>query len=322
MRILIAEDDSVSRRILESHLVKWGHEVVSTTTGREALEALSDPKSPRLAILDWVMPEMDGTEVVQAIRELPEVPFTFFILLTARDNADDLVSGLESGADAYLTKPYNQEELRARVAGGERIICLQQELECANAKLKHMVRTDALTQISNRKAILESISAELARANRRDDPVAVIMADIDRFKTVNDTYGHVAGDHVLCEVARRLHDACREYDSVGRYGGEEFAMVLPGVDYEYLNDVANRILDAVRSKPIAADGKALTITLSAGGVWLSPEIVWPVDIVMREADRLLYLSKEAGRDRFTWKPLVASVDVPNAKNPTTTQAVS
>jgi two-component system cell cycle response regulator len=308
LRILIAEDDAVSRRILEAYLKKWGHTVVVTDNGADAWEHLKRPDGPRLAVLDWMMPDLDGLQVCQNVREQPDLPFTYLILLTAKSGTDDIVTALDSGADDYLVKPYNAPELRSRIGAGERIVRLHRELEKANAELVRLAQTDFLTQLFNRSAIVHRLEEELARAARANSSMAVYMLDVDHFKHINDCYGHAAGDDVLVEVARRLREQCRPYDATGRYGGEEFVVIAPGPTLPEMDAVADRIRLTIAAAPFRSGKHAIDVTASIGGIWIAPGAETNVDQVFKEADELLYHAKRAGRNRAVTGSLVASPD--------------
>ena len=296
MKILIAEDDAVSRRILEAYLKKWGHEVVSTENGADAWKCLQRDDAPRLAVLDWMMPELDGVQVCQRVRNRESAPFTFLILLTAKGETDDIVTALDSGADDYLTKPYNAAELRSRIGAGERIVRLQEELEAANTALTRLSQTDFLTQANNRSAIVSRMNEELTRSARTNASLAVFLLDVDHFKKINDTHGHAAGDCVLIELARRLKEQCRAYDAIGRYGGEEFVVVAPGPHQDEIEAVGERIRLAIAHTPFEAGDATIETTVSIGGVWIPPGAAVSVDEVLKRADQLLYQAKDAGRN--------------------------
>src|SRR5271163_4693783 len=199
-RILIAEDDPVSRRLLELFLVKWGFEVSIATTGTEALQMLERLDAPRLAILDWMMPGMEGVQVCQKLRESADRKYVYVLLLTARTQKEDLLQGLESGADDYLTKPFNAQELRARLHVGQRILNLQENLIIAKEELFFRATHDALTGISNRGVAMDALLREHSRQVREGGSFGIILADIDHFKYINDKHGHLCGDSVLKEV--------------------------------------------------------------------------------------------------------------------------
>ena len=226
-KILIAEDELTFRHMLKTFLTKWGFQVTVVNNGLDAWNVLQGEDRPRLALLDWMMPNMDGVEICRAIREKKPDPYIYLLLLTSRDQKRDVVEGIEAGADDYLIKPFDPNELRARLHAGERIIELEDRLIRAQEALRDLATHDPLTGLLNRRASLDSLLAELSRGSRTQDPVCIVMADIDHFKKINDTHGHLIGDDVLCEVARRMQSSLRRYDTVGRYGGEEFLLVLP-----------------------------------------------------------------------------------------------
>src|SRR5271169_6441451 len=211
MRVLIAEDDPLSRKILEKTLVRAGYEITSVENGKLALEELSKEDPPRLALLDWEMPEKDGVEVCRELRNQKEQAYKYLILLSAKESKQEIVQGLESGADDYLTKPYDGEELRARLRAGERILELEDHLVEARESMRYQATHDLLTSLWNRGVIVELLSGEVNRSRREKNCTAVMMCDIDHFKQVNDQYGHATGDDVLREVSRRLRNSVRSY---------------------------------------------------------------------------------------------------------------
>ena len=216
MKILIAEDDPVSCRVLEARLINWGYDVVVTRDGNEAWRALQGKEAPRLAILDWMMPGIDGVEVCQKARKESERPYTYIILLTALNQVENLVLGMEAGADDYICKPVNANELRVRLRAGRRMIELQDELIAARENFREKSIRDPLTGLWNHEEILRILDTELVRADREGRSVCAIMADIDHFKEVNDKHGHPAGDAVLRMIAIKMLSIVRSYDSVGR----------------------------------------------------------------------------------------------------------
>ena len=295
MRILIAEDSSVQRQILTSVLEEWGYEVVSAEDGNEAWNLLRNGNAPQLALLDWIMPEMDGTEVCQKVRERGNEPYTYLILLTSLDEKTNTVKGLDAGADDYLTKPFDPHELRARLRVGERMLEIQRELITAREELRLQATQDSLTGMLNRRLVLDILERELTRGQRLELPLAVLMIDIDHFKAVNDAYGHQAGDAVLKEVAARVSTTVRPYDSVGRYGGEEFLVILPGCDEPRAQIVAERLCCVVSREAILTDAVEISVTLSVG-LALSAQGETSERLV-HAADRALYEAKRNGRNR-------------------------
>jgi two-component system cell cycle response regulator len=296
-RILIAEDDPVSRRVLHAFLKKWKYQVVVATDGLEALNALESDDAPPLAILDWMMPGMEGPEICQRVRQVAGRPYVYIILLTARNLKGDLLRGLAFGADDYLTKPFDAMELRARLDVGQRILDLQQNLIAAREELRFKATYDTLTGLCNRGIIIETLTREYARRSREGGSFGIILADLDHFKSVNDTYGHLAGDEVLREAARRMQSCVRTYDVVGRYGGEEFLILVPASDAAATFTLAERIRTAIESQPVQFDGRNISITVSLGVTACSNNNLSNSEGLLRIADDALYRAKRAGRNR-------------------------
>ena len=260
MKVLIADDDDVLRHILQTQLTKWGYDVVEARNGLEAWRLLHGNDAPKLAILDWIMPGMDGVEVCKEIRKREDHPYIYLLLLTAKHKKEDVIAGMEAGADDYIAKPFEPQELKVRLRAGRRILDLQAELLSARETLRYQATHDCLTGLLNRSATIEALRSELDRASRQGSPVCLMLGDIDHFKIVNDTYGHTVGDAVLCEAAQRMRSSLRTYDSVGRYGGEEFLFVLPGCDVQNARNQAERILAAITSQPIELPRVAIPIS--------------------------------------------------------------
>lgn len=295
-RILVAEDDPVSRRMLQAFLAKWGHEVEVATDGEEALAKLIQPGAPQLAVLDWMMPGLEGPQICRRVRELPDRPYTYILLLTARGQKNDLLRGLESGADDYLTKPFDSQELRARLHVGERILALQGHLIAAREELRFRATHDLLTGLANRATVLDAAHREHSRQMRENGPFSVIILDLDHFKTINDTYGHLAGDSVLRETARKLAACVRTYDTVGRYGGEEFLVVAPTTDDVGALALAERIRQAIEHPPVQTDAGPVRITASCGIATSDYQHPLAPDAMLRLADEALYRAKARGRN--------------------------
>ncbi len=298
MKVLIAEDDAVTRRVLEANLRNWGYDVVVCADGAEASAALQREESVHLVILDWMMPIMTGVEICRQIRDSTRKAYTYVILLTGKSERDEVVQGLEAGADDYITKPFDPNELKVRVRAGARIVHLQQDLLAALEKSEFQATHDALTTLWNRAAILERLSSELARSSREGTPVGVIIADIDHFKHINDEHGHLCGDEVLREVARALAALVRPYDVVGRYGGEEFVAVLPGCNTDQATEIAERLRNRFSTNPVRTLQGSLRVTLSFGVASTTDEKKHrDVDPVIQAADEALYEAKRKGRNR-------------------------
>jgi diguanylate cyclase (GGDEF)-like protein len=302
MRILIADDSIVSRHLLDATLRRWGYEVVIACDGNEAWQILQSRDAPRIAILDWVMPGITGPEVCRRVRAKAKEKdtYTYILLLTSKSMREDLIEGMESGADDYLTKPFDQHELKVRLRSGTRIVELQQELISAREALREQATKDFLTRIWNRSSILDILDRELERGRREAQPLGVILADLDHFKSVNDNYGHFGGDAVLREFVRRMASSMRPYDSMGRYGGEEFLIVLPGCDETATRKQAERMRAALAEEAMAFNEESRTITCSFGATASIPGADVPAEALIGLADNALYGAKRQGRNRVVF----------------------
>lgn len=287
MKILIADDDLTSRLILKALLLKQGHEVTVTCDGAEAWFEMQKKGSPRLVILDWIMPKINGVDLCRMAREKCETSSNYIILLTALNSKQNLLEGLQAGADDYLSKPFDDDILKARIGVGERVITLQLQLQ-------KQASTDVLTSLANRRAGLLSLKGELNRASRDTHGIAVGIIDIDYFKRINDTYGHLTGDDVLREFGLRLRSVVRSYDQACRYGGEEFLLIMPGGDVS-TSLRWERIKLAVTKTTFKTRSGPLKVTLSLGYSWDFGEN--SVDTIIAAADRALYEAKANGRDQ-------------------------
>jgi diguanylate cyclase (GGDEF)-like protein len=297
VKILIAEDDAVSRRILEAKLVKWGYDVTIARDGHEAARALAAPEGPRLAILDWMMPGRDGVDICREVRQRGPEPYTYLILLTAQAREEDLVRGMDAGADDYIVKPFKSNELRVRLRAGRRIIDLQQELIAAREALRTKAAHDPLTGLWNHGEILRQLGLELERARRAGQRVGVIMIDVDHFKSVNDSFGHLAGDAVLRAVADVMPTLMRAYDSVGRYGGDEFLVVMPDCSVERAETFAERLRAGVGTNPMDTSEGLIPVSMSLGAAVSRVGAEADVRSLVQAADQALYEAKHAGRNR-------------------------
>jgi two-component system cell cycle response regulator len=297
MRILLAEDSAVDRHLIGGHLKEWGFDLVIAKDGEEAWGLLQEADAPDLVLLDWMLPHIDGIELCRRIRAAgAQVGYTYTVLLTGKGGKQDLIEGMEAGADDYLVKPFEPLELKARLLAGKRILDLQRELVDTRESLRMAATYDSVTRLLNRGEIVALLDRELARGKREGRPVGIILADVDHFKSVNDSLGHLAGDAVLQEVARRLKSDLRIYDGAGRYGGEEFLLILPGCDLGTTIRRAEKIRQLVSAGEIMTSKGAKRVTVSMGatsaeGGGLS------VEAVLNEADTALYRAKENGRDR-------------------------
>src|SRR5579859_4917186 len=293
MRILIAEDSRYQNRILQVLLESWGHTVLSTTSGTAALEVLSGSNPPELALLDWEMPVKTGLEVCAELRGRGG-KYVYTILLTAKDSHADIAEGLTGGADDFISKPPNPLELWARIYVGQRALAMHRELVEARERLEFEATHDALTGLWNRRAIMSFFEGELSRSKRQASSVAALVIDIDDFKAINDTYGHSMGDRVLEEVAKKMNGAMRPYDFLGRSGGEEFLVILPGADLDGAYEAGERI--RLQVKEIAfADQPSIKVSISVGAA--VHQLDQRVSDVIEAADSALYRAKLAGKDR-------------------------
>jgi two-component system, cell cycle response regulator len=298
MQVLVVDDSAVYRKLIGDHLRNWDFEVTVAETGAEAWRLLEQPEAPKLVLLDWVLPDLEGTELCQRIRKAGTTGrYVYVILLTGKQGRQNMLDAMQAGADDYLVKPFDASELKARLLVGKRILNLQDELVAARESMRHAATHDSLTGLLNRGEIFGMLERELERARREKKIVSVILADIDHFKEVNDTCGHLFGDEVLQEMARRLHSRLRVYDGVGRYGGEEFLLVLPSCNLEGALVRANELREIIAASPIVHGGTERSITISMGVAVSECAGVKQLEMLLNRADAALYLAKENGRNR-------------------------
>src|SRR5271170_7961216 len=265
MQALVVDDSAVYRKLIGDHLRGWGFAVTLAQSGAEASEILKQPDAPKLVLLDWVLPDLDGLELCQRIRQAGSSgPYVYVILLTCKDGQQNMLEAMQAGADDYLVKPFDELELKARLLVGKRILELQEELVSAREAMRHAATHDSLTELMNRGEILAMLQRELERGRRERKPVGVILGDVDHFKSVNDTLGHLFGDEALREIGRRLRAQLRVYDGVGRYGGEEFLMILPNCDLSDALLRADDLREIIASAPVLCSGVEKAITMSMG----------------------------------------------------------
>ncbi len=295
----MVDDDPLYRSMLQAWLSKWGCEVSLAGDGEEAWAILQQPGSAQLVVLDWMMPGVSGPQLCRRIRARASTPYVYVLLLTVRNRAEDVVEGLQAGADDYLVKPFNAEELRARVGVGMRILNLQRELLAARDALEFQATHDPLTGLWNHSTVLEVLDRELDRGARSDMAPGVIMFDLDHFKQVNDSYGHLVGDCVLREVAQRMVKSARAYDWAGRYGGEEFVLILTDCPQAQVRKRAEEIRAEIAGTPFATSAGPVTLTISAGVAMGSSTGGGPAHRldVLKRADAALYEAKRKGRNR-------------------------
>jgi len=299
LAVLIAEDNPVSRRLLEKSLKRAGHQVVCAQNGREAFEIFKHSFFP-MVLTDWMMPEMDGIELCKAIRTHDSPGYVFIVFLTSKDAKDDIIAGLEAGADDYLTKPFHNSELIARLKTGKRILDLERSLKNANEEIRTLSITDPLTGAFNRGYLMNRLPEELNRAERYDHPLSLLICDIDRFKNVNDSYGHLAGDAVLRHLVKCLNGSIRQgIDWIARFGGEEFFIILSETDHEGALAVAERLRVSFSADSIQFEGQRIDVTASFGVATRDASMQEEVssEDLIKKADRCLYQAKEDGRNR-------------------------
>jgi two-component system, cell cycle response regulator len=301
--VLITDDSLVVRAVVRAHLETEGHQVIEAEDGERAIE-LCRLRAPDVILLDIEMPGLDGYQVLAALKaddQLKDVPVVF---LTDRTSMQDVLAGLRGGAHDYLKKPFEPAELVARVAAALHVKRLQDQLREHNAALERLSRTDALTGLFNRRHLEEELAHTFDGALRHGDPMAVLLLDIDHFKSVNDTFGHPAGDAVLCVFAQRLCEQLRGGDIAGRWGGEEFLVILPRTDLAGAMQVAERVRRGTEATPAPCGGRAISLTVS-GGCAVGPGS--SVEALMRAVDAQLYAAKAAGRNRISGSAQLADV---------------
>ncbi len=294
-QVLIAEDDPLFRRVLQARLEAWGYEVFAVETGTQAWDLLQAHVTPDLLIFDRMMPGIDGIELCRRIRSRQTDRYQYILLISGKDEKREIVEGLDAGADDYLTKPFDIGELHARIRAGNRVLLLQRNLINALEALRYQATHDDLTGVWSRGAALHLLKAELERGIRSRRQTGVLLIDLDHFKKINDTFGHLSGDAVLRKAASRISSALRSYDVVGRYGGEEFVIVLSQCADGTLAMLAERIRQAVAETPIAAEGFDIPVTVSIGGT-VSGEVT-DETALLAIADSALYEAKRSGRNR-------------------------
>ena len=312
--VLVAEDSAIYQHMIGSHLREWGFEFVCAKDGKAAWKILMKSDAPRLALLDWVLPEIDGVDLCRRLRTRPaDEPYTYTILLTAKTRKDEMLEAMDAGADDFLAKPFDPHELKARLLVGKRIIELQQKLVSANNALQFAACHDFLTGAWNRAEILAFLHRELARARRDSSPVGVVLLDVDHFKKVNDQFGHETGDWVLKEIVTRLAASLREYDGIGRYGGEEFLLVVPGCNLATLVRRADQIRNLISSSPISTPQGPTSVTVSMGATVAVSSV--DSESLLRSVDAALYRAKRNGRDRVE-QATTADADAGSLSAPT------
>jgi len=298
VQALVVDDSVVYRKLIGDYLRSWGFGVTLAENGSAAWRILQQPDSPKLVLLDWVLPDLDGIELCKRIRQAGlSGPYVYVILLTSKEGRQNMLEAMQAGADDYLAKPFDELELKARLLVGKRILDLQDELVSARESMRHAATHDSLTGLMNRGEILSMLERELERARREHNKLAVILSDIDHFKRVNDTLGHLFGDEALREIGRRLCAQLRVYDGVGRYGGEEFLIILPNCELRDALMRANELRESVANTPVVCSGEERFITMSMGVAVSAGDEKNELEALLNQADAGLYAAKEKGRNR-------------------------
>ena len=296
LKILVVDDEQIDRRVVEKTLARLGHDVILADSGEAAWKIIQE-EPIRFVLTDWNMPLMTGIDLIKKIRSTTLPSYVYTILVTSNSKDEDIVKGLYAGADDYITKPFNPTELEARVAVGERMLALEDGLMQANNQLEKLAMVDSLTGLLNRRAIYKFARGELERARRVSEPISVIFLDIDKFKSVNDEFGHLTGDEALRLVAQVIKKRSRAYDGLGRWAGDEFLVVLPGASAIDAQKAATRIVEGIAATKLAIpDGGILSLSASAG-VTTQAKMTGAIailDDIIQAADEALYRAKDAG----------------------------
>lgn len=298
MKILVVDDSEMTRMILQGRLTQWGYEIVCARDGYEAWNILQKKDRPNTILLDWMMPNMNGIELCKKIRQNITEPYIYIILLTAKKEKQDLIEAMEAGADDFISKPFDPHILKVRLRAGKRITNLHKELIKAREKLRIQATHDFLTQLCNRSELMNMMAREISRSRRDKSSVGIVMIDIDHFKQINDTYGHLAGDEILITLAEQMRQCTRRYDTIGRYGGEEFIIVLPQCAENEVHSVAERIRQTVCKTPYETKEGSVPVSVSLGATWIKPsEQDCTEEGLIRVADQALYAAKRQGRNK-------------------------
>ena len=295
MKILIADDDPISRKILSKVVGDLGYEPVTVSNGKDALDSI-ERKECSVILLDWMMPGMDGIEVCRKIRRFDDEHVCYIIINSAREGSDDISRALMAGANDFISKKTDSTELKARIDVGVRTAQLEEKLIDLNKQLKYLVRTDSLTGLLNHAAILKELSMELERGKRDNTSTSILMLDLDRFKALNDTYGHQTGDEILINFSNLLTQSCRSFDRIGRYGGEEFLVILPRTGDKESVSIGNRIIKRTATLQIDEKTDNLSITCSIGSC-TAPDSTKHASSMVAAADIALFRAKKAGRNQ-------------------------
>lgn len=292
MDVLIVDDDAITRFALSTAVEEWGFVPVLAENADQALKILTTETTPHLLIIDWSMPGMSGPDLCKTIRKREDGQFFYILMLTGKEGNEAIIEAMEAGADDFLSKPFDHRVLKVRIAAGSRIVRLEQTLN-------QLASRDALTQCWNRRMIDELFANSIAESTRKRSKFSLMVLDIDHFKQVNDTFGHSGGDAALKHVVNILNTNLREYDQVGRYGGEEFVILLPATDRNEAWGVAERIRSAIQFQPtILSDELKIDLTVSIGIAEFDRSRDANQSAFFERADKALYTAKQTGRNRI------------------------
>ncbi|HPT68613.1 MAG TPA: diguanylate cyclase [Syntrophomonas sp.] len=297
MKVLIADDDKISRLLVKKLLTSIGYEVLEAEDGERAWQILQE-EPIRLVVLDWVMPKIEGTELCKRLRASKGEEYYYIIVLTGRNRSEDIIAGLQAGADDYITKPFLPQEFEMRLKIARRILELRQSMQEALEDQRYKGQHDILTGILNREEIINILEKEINRAERQESKLSVIMGDLDNLRQLNNMYGNAAGDEVLIETAQRIKNALRIYDTVGRYGGEEFLLVLPGCSIDEARLIARRILNVIKNEPVLYHNNEISATISLGLAGNDSVDHSDLKGIIQAADFAMRQAKEKGRNRY------------------------
>lgn len=302
MKLLIADDSRVSRMMLLAITEKWGYEVILAEDGEQAWQIMQQDNAPQLLLLDWEMPKMNGIEVCKRVIASNNKTPVYILLLTSRTASADIVEGLSQGANDYISKPFDSAELQVRLQVGKRMLEMQDKLNKTLDELTVLASYDALTGVLNRRAIMAALPVEIKRIKRQQQILCIGMCDIDNFKIINDTYGHLVGDEVLKEVTKRMQGILRDYDLIGRYGGEEFLLFTPVDDIENSTAMFQRICEVIAAQPVKANDLLIPVTISCGVTTFSAnDDIQDIDKLISTSDQALYQAKHGGRNQVVFK---------------------
>jgi two-component system, cell cycle response regulator len=299
MDVLIAEGDEIARAAMLTALGQLGYNPIAAKDGAHALKLLQGANAPRLVLWDWRMPQLAGVDAIRRVRQLQLPHPPYIVLLAASADKDKIGAGLEAGANDYVSKPFDQDELRARIMIGERILMLQGELKTALQRLDHQATHDSLTGILDRRAIVDRLGKEMARVKRETSSLSIGLCDLDYFRRINDVHGYQVGDEVLKGFAEVVSSQLRPYDSLGRYGGEEFLVVVPGCVADHATELFGRLCSTIAAWPLDTQAGKISVTMSVGAASTAGDK--SVDDLLGAADAALYSAKQEGRNRVKYQ---------------------